>query len=62
MPKYRKKPIIVEAYQVTIPKAIETKYGRILAITGDYVEKEFDGGEIVVPKEMFEQTHELVEE
>lgn len=60
MKKYRKKPIVVTAEQVTESTAIVTLEGTMVAQPGDYVVTGVRGERWPVRKDIFEETYEEV--
>ena len=62
MAKYRKRPIVIEAYQTTVPLHIETLEGVMLANVGDWVITGIKGEQYPCKPDIFEATYEPVEE
>lgn len=60
--KYRKKPIIVEAYQTDIEVTIHTLEGDLRADKGDYIITGVNGEKYPCKPDIFAKTYELVEE
>lgn len=60
--KYRKRPIIIEAYQTKEEVEIETLEGIMRANVGDYIITGIHGEQYPCKKEVFDETYELVEE
>ena len=60
--KYRKKPVIVEAYQTDEEIIIHTLEGDMRANPGDYIITGIRGEEYPCKKEIFEASYELVDE
>ena len=60
--KYRKKPIIIEAYQTDVELDIETLEGIMHANVGDYIITGVNGEKYPCKPDIFEKTYELVEE
>lgn len=60
--KYRKKPIIVEAYQTDVEVIIHTLEGDLKANKGDYIITGADGEKYPCKPDIFAKTYELVEE
>ena len=58
--KYRKKPIIVEAYQTDVELDIETLEGVMHASVGDYIITGVNGEKYPCKPDIFEKTYELV--
>lgn len=59
--KYRKKPIIVEAYQTDEEKIIETLEGKMKANKGDYIIKGIKGELYPCKADIFYKTYDKVE-
>ncbi len=60
--KYRKKPIIVEAYQTNTDIIIQTPEGYMYASAGDYIITGINGEQYPCKADIFEKTYELVED
>jgi len=60
--KFRKKPIIIKAYQTNKKVIIHTLEGDMLANPGDYIITGVNGEKYPCKKEIFEKTYELVED
>lgn len=60
--KYRKKPIIVEAYQTDIEVTIHTLEGDLRADKDDYIITGVNGEKYPCKPDIFAKTYELVEE
>lgn len=60
MAKYRKKPIVVEAYQTDKTMIIHTLEGDMVASIGDYVITGVAGEQYPCKPDIFEQTYEEV--
>lgn len=60
--KYRKKPIVIEAYQTDVELDIETLEGIMHASIGDYIITGVNGEKYPCKPDIFEKTYELVEE
>lgn len=56
--KFRKKPIVVEAYQLTDEKEIHTREGTVKGYPGDWIITGIQGEIYPCGKEIFEQTYE----
>ena len=56
--KFRKKPIVVEAYQLTEEKEIHTREGTVKGYPGDWIITGIQGEIYPCGKEIFEQTYE----
>lgn len=62
MAKYRKKPVIIEAYQTDKEMFIHTLEGDHLARVGDYIITGVHGEKYPCKPDIFAETYELVEE
>ena len=62
MAKYRKKPVIIEAYQTGRELDIQTLEGTMHADIGDYIITGVKGKTYPCKPDIFEQTYELVNE
>lgn len=62
MAKYRKKPVIIEAYQTDVPMEIETLEGTMHASVGDYIITGVHGEQYPCKPDIFLETYELIEE
>lgn len=60
--KYRKKPVIIEAYQTDTEMTIHTLEGSMLASPGDYIITGINGEKYPCKPDIFEKTYELVED
>lgn len=60
--KYRKKPIIIEAYQTDKEIFIETLEGTMKANIGDYIITGVNGEQYPCKPDIFEKTYEPVVE
>ena len=60
--KYRKKPVIIEAYQVDKELIITTLEGEMKARVGDYIITGVKGEKYPCRKDIFELTYEEVKE
>lgn len=58
--RYRKKPIIVEAYQTNQEKLIETLEGTMKANKGDYIITGVKGEQYPCKPDIFEETYEVL--
>ena len=58
--KYRKKKVIVEAYQTKEEKIIHTLEGDMKASVGDYIITGVDGEQYPCKPDIFEKTYEKV--
>lgn len=62
MGKYRKKPVVVEAKQVTQAELVTTAHGRVRAEVGDWVLSDPNTGDTwPIKPDIFEATYEKVE-
>ena len=61
MPKYRKKPVIVEAVQITRPMTIETLEGTMRGDPGDWLITGVKGEQYFCKDDIFQQIYEKVE-
>lgn len=59
--KYRKKPVVIEAYQTDKVMYIETLEGRMKANVGDYIITGINGEQYPCKPDIFEKTYELVD-
>ncbi|GAE37140.1 MULTISPECIES: hypothetical protein [Bacillaceae] len=59
--KFIKKPVIVEAYQVSEEVKIETLEGRMIASPGDWIVKGIHGEKYPVKPDIFEKTYQPIE-
>lgn len=62
MAKYRKKPIIVEAYQTKEEKIIHTPEGDMKASPGDFIITGLRGEEYPCKPDIFWKSYEKIEE
>lgn len=60
MPKYRRKPIVVEAVKISSPITIDTAEGKLNGETGDYLITQADGAQFPCNAEIFDKTYEPV--
>jgi hypothetical protein len=60
IPKYRKKPIIVEAVKLTRSITIETSNSTMKGLPGDYLITDKNGEQYLCDREQFEAEYELV--
>lgn len=60
--KFRKKPIIIEAYQTDKGVYINTLEGRMYAHPGDWIITGVNGEKYPCKPDIFEKTYELVAE
>lgn len=60
--KYRKKPVVVEAYQTDKEMIIHTLEGDIHASVGDYIITGVKGEQYPCKPDIFEQTYEKVDD
>ena len=59
--KYRKKPVVVEAYQTDKEFIIPTLEGEMRASVGDYIITGVEGEQYPCKPDIFEKTYELAE-
>lgn len=59
--KYRKKPVVIEAYQTREEKVIHTLEGDMKASVGDYIITGVHGEQYPCKLDIFEETYEPVE-
>ena len=59
--KYRKKPLIVEAYQIDREAIIPTLEGNLIASPGVYIIRGIDGEYYPCKPDIFNETYELLE-
>ena len=62
MAKYRKKPVVVEAYQTEEEAVIHTLEGDMIASAGDYIITGVHGEKYPCKPDIFEETYELVQD
>jgi hypothetical protein len=62
MAKYRKKPIVIEAEQLTVLTFIQTLEGTMQGNPGDWLVTGVNGEKYPCKDEIFRKTYELVEE
>lgn len=62
MAKYRKKPIVIEAYQTDKEMIIHTLEGDMKASVGDYIITGLRGEKYPCKPDIFNKTYEKVEE
>ncbi|WP_205677326.1 hypothetical protein [Aquibacillus halophilus] len=60
MPKYRKKPIVVEALKLSKSITIETSDGTMKGLPGDYLITDKNGEQYLCDRDQFETEYELV--
>lgn len=60
--KYRKRPIIVEAYQTDVEMIIHTLEGDLKADPGDFIITGINGEQYPCKAEVFKKTYELYED
>ena len=60
--RYRKKPVIVQAYRTNKEITIHTLEGDMLASEGDYIITGVNGEKYPCKPDIFEKTYELVED
>lgn len=57
---FRKKPVIIEAYQTSKELIIKTLEGDMIASKGDWIVTGVDGEQYPVKPDIFKKTYELV--
>lgn len=60
--KYRKKPVVIEAYQTNIEMTIPTLEGDMKANIGDYIITGVNGEQYPCKPDIFKKTYEPVDE
>ena len=60
--KFRKKPVVVEAYRTDVEMVIHTLEGPLIAKPGDWIITGVNGEQYPCKPDIFEKTYELVEE
>lgn len=60
--KFRKKPVIIEAYKTNDEKIIQTLEGPLRAAPGDWIVTGINGEEYPCKPDIFEKTYEAVED
>ena len=60
MAKYRKKPVVIEAYQTDVKIQIETLEGTMWASVGDWIITGVNGEQYPCKPDIFEKTYERV--
>lgn len=58
--KFRKKPVIVEAYQTDVELTVQTLEGPLLARPGDWIITGVNGEQYPCKPDIFEKTYEMV--
>lgn len=61
MSKFRKKPIVIEAYQTTYPKPIETLEGTMMANPGDWIITGVNGEQYPCKPDIFAKSYDPVD-
>lgn len=61
MPKYRKKPVVIEAVQLTNPMTVITLEGEMAGDKGDWLITGVKGEQYFCKDEIFQQTYEAVD-
>jgi len=61
MAKYRKKPVVIEAYQTDVAMTIKTLEGDMFASPGDFIITGVKGEIYPCKPDIFEATYEKVE-
>ena len=62
MPKFRKKPVVVEAIQITHPTKVKTLEGVMRGNPGDWLITGVHGEQYFCKDEIFRKTYEPVKE
>ena len=62
MPKFKKKPIVIEAYQTDKQLIINTLEGDMKANSGDWIITGVEGEQYPCKPDIFEKTYDPVEE
>lgn len=62
MAKYRKKPVVVDAYQTDKEMNIETLEGVMHASVGDYIITGVNGEKYPCKPDIFEKTYDKIED
>lgn len=58
--KYRKKPIVIEAYKTDKPVVIKTLEGDMKASIGDFIITGVNGEQYSCKPDIFEKTYEII--
>jgi len=61
VPKFRKKPVVIEAWQTDRAVTIETLEGTMVALPGDWIIRGVKGEMYPCKPDIFEATYEPVE-
>lgn len=61
MPKFRKRPVVVEAFQIDYPMVIHTLEGDMRADPGDWIITGVNGEQYPCKPDIFEKTYEPAE-
>lgn len=62
MPKYRKKPVVIEAVQITQKMTVETLEGTMTGNSGDWLITGVKNEQYFCKDDIFQQTYERVKE
>lgn len=62
MSKFRKKPVIINAFRILVPNVIKTLGGEIRGERGDWRITGADGEHYFCTDEIFRKTHEPIDE
>lgn len=62
MAKFRKKPVVIDAYQTEVTVEIQTLEGTMRADPGDWIITGVNGEQYPCKPDIFEKTYERVEE
>ncbi len=60
--EYRKKPVVIKAYQTDVEMEIETLEGTMKADVGDFIVTGVQGEQYPVKPDIFKETYDLVDE
>ncbi len=62
MPKFRKKPLIINAFRILVPNEIETLEGKMRGERGDWRIFGINGEQYFCKDEIFRKTYEPIDE
>ena len=62
MPKYRKRPVVIEAVQITRPMTVTTPEGTMNGNPGDWLITGVKGEQYFCKDDIFQQTYEPAED
>ena len=60
--KYRKKPVVIDAYITNIPLIIHTLEGNMRADVGDYIITGVNGEKYPCKPDIFKKTYDIIKE